>query len=306
MPSIEMIFTQILTIFGYVAVGFAAGKLRIIDPEQRKYLTRICSDLVQPFTILSAASLTVGAAELTNLGIATLVMFGVFVLSSLGMLAATHLTGKAPAERAVFTSVVTYPNATYLGLPLCTALFGTIAILYNAAVIVAFNVLFFTLQYTLFTGRKFSPKNLLTAANVATVIMILMLVAGVRLPAPAETVVKNIGAMITPLSLMIIGVMVSESHILEVIREKRAYLMVVLRNVVIPLISMAVLRVIPIDPTARMCVLVYISCPCAALSVIYAIRCNAEPELCAKTVLLSTIAFAITLPCMLLLGQMAM
>ena len=63
MPSMEMIFTQILTIFLYVAVGFAAGKLRVINPDQRKYLTRICSDLVQPFTILSAASLTIGAVS---------------------------------------------------------------------------------------------------------------------------------------------------------------------------------------------------------------------------------------------------
>lgn len=304
MPSMEMIFIQILTIFGYVAVGFAAGKLGIINPEQRKYLTRICSDLVQPFTILSAASLTIGAMEMQNLGFAILVMFSTFGLTSLISLLVTRR--RSPSERAAFTSLVTYPNGTYLGLPLNTALFGAIAILYNAAIIVAFNVLFFTLQYSLFTGQKFSWKNFLTSANVSTLIMILMLLAGVHFPGPAETVVKNIGAMITPLSLMIIGVMVSENDLLAVLREKRAYLMVALRNLLIPLCAMAVLRLLPMDQTARMCVLVYIACPCAALSIIYAIRFNKEPELCAKTVLLSTLAFTVTLPIIITLGQMVL
>jgi len=304
MPSMEMILTQILTIFGYVLVGFAAGKLGIINPEQRKYLTRICSDLVQPFTILSAASLTIGALELQNLGFAILVMFATFALTSAGALIATRK--RKASERAAFTSLVTYPNGTYLGLPLNTALFGAIAILYNAAIIVAFNVLFFTLQYSLFTGKKFAWKNFLTSANVSTVIMILMLLSGVHFPGPVETVVKNIGAMITPLSLMIIGVMVSESNILEVLKEKRAYLMVLMRNVVIPLAAMGALTLIPMDQTARMCVLVYIACPCAALNIIYAIRFNKEPELCAKTVLLSTLAFSVTLPCIMLLGQMVL
>lgn len=301
MPSMQMIFTQILTIFLYVAVGFAAGKLRIVNPDQRKYLTRICSDLVQPFTILSASSLVISATEMTHLGIATVVMFGMFASTSLCMLIATRR--KSAAERALYTSLATYPNATYLGLPLCTALFGSIAILYNAAVTIAFNVLFFTLQYSLFTGRRFSVKNLLTSANGATLLMLLMLATGLRFPSPVETVVKNIGSMITPLSLIIIGVMISERRILEVLREKRAYGMVLLRNFILPLIAMAVLSIVPIDQTARMCVLVYLSGPCAALSVIYAIRCDVEPELCAKTVLLSTLSFAVSLPCMLLLAQ---
>ena len=64
MPSMDIVLTQILIILLYVAVGFAAGKSGLISPEQRKYLTRICTSLILPFTILSASSQSVSGNEL--------------------------------------------------------------------------------------------------------------------------------------------------------------------------------------------------------------------------------------------------
>lgn len=304
MLSMDMIAVQLLTIFGYVAVGFAAGKLGLISPEQRKYLTRLCSELILPFTILSASSMNAGGSELASLGIAVLVMLALQAAASLAALGVCRGLKKPHAECAAFTSLITYPNATFLGLPLCQALFGDIAILYNAAIIVAFNVLFFTLQYSLFTGRGFRVKNLMTPPTIATVIMIAMLAAGVHFPTPVQTVVGNIGAMITPISLMIIGVMVSESNLLAVLREKRAYVITLIRNFVFPLLTMAALMLVPLDAVAKMCVLVFLSCPCATLTIIYAIQSDSEPELCANAVLMSTLAFAASLPCVVVLGQM--
>ena len=63
--SMQLVLQQILVIFCYVAVGVGAGKLGIIDPEQRKYLTKLCSGLILPFTILSAASMELGAEGLS-------------------------------------------------------------------------------------------------------------------------------------------------------------------------------------------------------------------------------------------------
>ena len=301
--SMGMIFSQIAVIFGYVLVGFAASKLHIINAEQRKYLTRLCSDLILPFTILSATSLDVGGAELAGIGIAAALMFLLMALSSFGMLGFSRLLRRPAPEQAALTSLITYPNATFLGLPLCRALFGDIAILYNASIIIAFNVLFFTLQYSLFTGKGFRIQNLITAPTLSTMLMIVMLALGVHFPTPVQTVVANIGAMITPLSLMIIGVMVAESDLAAVLKEKRAYLITLMRNFLLPLIAMALLALAPLDSAARMCVLVYLACPCATLTIIYAIQSDSEPQLCANTVLLSTLTFALSLPCIIALGQ---
>lgn len=301
--SMSLVFSQILIILLYVAVGFAAGRARLILPEQRKYLSGLCSNLILPFTILSASSQEVGGREMSGMLMAlafTLLVHGAVTASSL---AVHRARGASPAMRATATGLLTYPNCTFLGLPLCRALFGEMALLYNASAMIAFNALFFTVQYSLFTGGEIRLKNLVTPSVLATAALVLMLAAKLHFPAPVQTVCAGVGGMITPLSLIIIGVMLSESDIPAVLREKRSYLIAVLRNLVIPLASMAVLRLLPMDSRTRLCVLVYLACPCATLTSIYAIKYDMEPEFCAHTVLLSTLLFAATLPAIIRVGQ---
>lgn len=301
--SMGLVLQQILIIFGYVAVGVAAGKLGVINPEQRKFLTKLCSSLMLPFTILSAASMEVDGAAFRSLGIALCVMFlvmgGTMAVSSL-VSGALHTERKL---RAAMTSLVTFPNCTFLGLPLCMALFGQTAVLYNCAALVVFNVLFFTVQLPMFTGGKRNLKAVLTVPTIATAVLLVMLALGLHWPAPVQTVVSNIGSMITPMSLIIIGVMLSENDLLAIFREKAVYLVVLLRNFLIPVVTMLLLWAIPLDPEAKLCILVYLSCPCATLTTIYSIQTDTRPELCARAVLFSTIAFAASLPFVIALGQ---
>ncbi len=299
----QLVFSQILIILLYLAVGFVAGRAKLILPEHRKYLSGLCSNLILPFTILSASSQEVGGRELSGMLIALAVMLATFAAVTGASLAVHRARGASPAMRAAATSLLTYPNCTFLGLPLCRALFGDMAVLYNASAMIAFNTLFFTVQYSLFTGGGINLKNLLTPAMLSTVALFVMLTAKLHFPDPVQTVCSGIGAMITPLSLIIIGVMLSESDIAAVLREKRSYLIAALRNLGIPLAAMLVLRLMPMDSQARLCSLVYMACPCATLTGIYAIKHDMEPAFCADTVLLSTLLFSVTLPAIIQIGQ---
>ena len=275
----------------------------MIDPDQRKDLTKLCSGLILPFTILSAASMEVGAEGFRSLGIA----IGIMALTMGGAMAGSLLLFRVfHAEdklRAAMTSLISFPNCTFLGLPLCQALFGEIAVLYNCAALIVFNVLFFTIQMPLFTGGKINLKAILTVPTLATFALLAMLALGIHWPAPVQTVIGSIGSMITPLSLIIIGVMLSENDLTAIFREKAVYLVMALRNFLIPVLAMPVLMAMPMDARDKLCVLVYLSCPCATLTTIYSIQTDTRPELCARSVLFSTICFAISLPAVIAVGQ---
>ena len=299
----SLVFTQILIVLLYVAVGFGAGKLGLIQPEQRKYLSGLCTNLILPFTVLSATSQEVGGPEMAGIMIATGFMAAIYIASTLLTLT-YHRATRAPRPMAVaMTSLVTYPNCTFVGLPLCLALFGDRALVYNAAALVSYNALFFTIQYSLYTGQGMNLRNLITPPVVSTAALIAMLALKLHFPAPVQTICSGIGGMLTPLSLMIIGVMLSESKIAEVLREKRSYVAVLLRNLAVPLIAIPLLKLLPLEFDFRMCVLVFLACPCGTLTSIYAIKCDIEPEFSAHAVLLSTIFFAVTLPMILAIGQ---
>ena len=298
-----LVFRQILCILLYILVGYVAGKIHWIGPELRKDLTTLCANLILPFTILSSSRQTLDAQGFKNLGIAVAVILLVFGLTLAVSLLIHRLRRSGNAIRAASTGLVTFPNCTFLGLPLCQALFGDMGILYNVAALLVFNVLFFVVQYALFTGERFHLRLLLTPGMVSTLILIPMLLLQIHFPDPVQTVVGNIGSMITPLSLIIIGVMMSENRLVSLLTEKKAYMIVVIRNLVIPLLACLLLRIVPLESMEKLCVLIYIACPCATLTSLYAIKADKEPELCGRTVLMSTLFFAVTLPLIIAAGQ---
>ena len=288
MISLDIVLTQILVILLYVVIGFIAGKSKLISPDQRKYLTRICTDLILPFTIVSASSQTVSGSKLLYLGLMTGLVLLMFALVAFISVRISSARGVSEAAKVTTASLLTFPNCTFLGLPLCRALFGDIAVLYNAVFLVAFNILFFTWQISAFTGKKFSLRNLCTLPTIATAVLVVMLALGWHLPDPVQTVASSTGAMITPLSLIIIGVMMSESKLSDILSERRAFLVV--------------FRLVNLEASDKLCMLVYMACPCATLTSIYAIQTGKEPEYAARSVLMSTLFFALTLPAIIWIG----
>ena len=159
------------------------------------------------------------------------------------------------------------------------ALMGEWGTLYGAAGIIAFNLLFFTLQISLFTRQKFHPKIFLTPLNISTLALILMLIFHVHFPRPLQTVCSNIGGITTPMALIIVGVMLADGNLLQIVTEKRAYVISLIRNLICPLIMLVVMALLPLDPNLRMAVLIYVACPVANLTSVYAIQHDMEPAL---------------------------
>lgn len=301
--SMQQVFSQILIIMIYVLVGFCAGKLHLINAAQRKFLSRLCSDLILPFTILSATSQEPDRNDLHDLIVSLILATGILVGTTVLSLLFHKIRKTTQSKAAVITGLLTYPNCTFLGLPLCLALFGEKAILYNAVMIIVFNLLFFTVQYSLFLPGKIELKKLCTPGTLTTLIMIVMVGLGLHFPAPVQTAVSSIGSIISPLSLIIIGVMLSENRLRMIFTQKSSYPVILIRNLLIPVLVALLLKPLPLDVNSKMCMLVYLGCPCATLTSIYAMQLDQEPVLCVNSVLLSTLFFALSLPLIVLIGQ---
>ena len=299
----QLVFSQILIILIYVVIGYCAGKFHLIDPAQRRFLSKLCSDLILPFTILSATSQELSKEDVRNLLIALLLVLGVFLCTTMLSLLYHKIRKAERVRRAAITALITYPNCTFLGLPLCLALFGEQAIFYSAVMIIVFNGLFFTLQYTLYLPGKPDLKKLCTPATIATLLMLVMVATGLHFPTPVQTAVSSIGQVVSPLSLIIIGVMLSENRLRVIFTQKASYIVTGIRNLLIPMLVALLLKPVPLDTASKMCLLVYLSCPCATLTTIYAMQLDQEPVLCVNSVLLSTLSFALTLPLIILIGQ---
>lgn len=194
-----------------MALGYGTRRLGWIRREEISTINKIafriflpcllyynvyCSDLSGSFDPLLMAY-AVGGVLLT---------FGL----SLGY---TLLTEKLPERRGVMIQGMFRSNYVIMGIPVATALLGadqlgTVSILI-AVVVPLFNMLA-VVVLEVFRGQKPKPLHILgqIAKNplvIGSVLGILTLAAGIRLPHILEQTIQNISAIASPLQLFLLG-----------------------------------------------------------------------------------------------------
>ena len=194
-----------------MALGYGTRRLGWIRREEISAINKIafriflpcllyynvyCSDLSGSFDPLLMAY-AVGGVLLT---------FGL----SLGY---TLLTEKLPERRGVMIQGMFRSNYVIMGIPVAAALLGadqlgTVSILI-AVVVPLFNMLS-VVVLEVFRGQKPKPLHILgqIAKNplvIGSVLGILTLAAGIRLPHILEQTIQNISAIASPLQLFLLG-----------------------------------------------------------------------------------------------------
>lgn len=303
--SVAILLQQILIIFLEIGTGIVITKIGIMDDKNGKFLSNLVMTVTLPCTLLASAGIDGGREAVAGMlkGYVVLEIFYIVCICLCLLLSrAMHLTR---GQKAVLVGAAVMPNSAFIGIPLITALLGSEAgALYGAAGIMAYNILFFTYVQHLFDPEaKVSLKAFLTPTNITTAIMVVMLVSGLRLPGILESFCKAMGNTTTPLALIIAGGMLARSDLKKLVTNPLVWLITGLRCLVFPLGFLAVLCLLPLDPTLRMAVLILASCPAGSLTAVLAKQYDTEGELASQAVAHSTLCILISVPLVLSLGS---
>ena len=303
--SVAILLQQILIIFLEIGTGIVITKIGIMDDKNSKFLSNLVMAVTLPCTLLASAGIDGGREAVAGMlkGYVVLEIFYIVCICLCLLLSrAMHLTR---GQKAVLVGAAVMPNSAFIGIPLITALLGSEAgALYGAAGIMAYNILFFTYVQHLFDPEaKVSLKAFLTPTNITTAIMVVMLVSGLRLPGILESFCKAMGNTTTPLALIIAGGMLARSDLKKLVANPLVLLITGLRCLVFPLGFLAVLCLLPLDPTLRMAVLILASCPAGSLTAVLAKQYDTEGELASQAVAHSTLCILISVPLVLSLGS---
>ena len=303
--SVAILLQQILIIFLEIGTGIVITKIGIMDDKNGKFLSNLVMTVTLPCTLLASAGIDGGHEAVAGMlkGYVVLEIFYIVCICLCLLLSrAMHLTR---GQKAVLVGAAVMPNSAFIGIPLITALLGSEAgALYGAAGIMAYNILFFTYVQHLFDPEaKVSLKAFLTPTNITTAIMVVMLVSGLRLPGILESFCKAMGNTTTPLALIIAGGMLARSDLKKLVANPLVWLITGLRCLVFPLGFLAVLCLLPLDPTLRMAVLILASCPAGSLTAVLAKQYDTEGELASQAVSHSTLCILISVLLVLSLGS---
>ena len=194
-----------------MALGYGTRRLGWIRREEISAINKIAFRIFLPCLLYY----NVYCSDLSGSFDPLLMVYAVGgVLLTFGLsLGYTLLTEKLPERRGVMIQGMFRSNYVIMGIPVATALLGadqlgTVSILI-AVVVPLFNMLS-VVVLEVFRGQKPKPLHILgqIAKNplvIGSVLGILTLAAGIRLPHILEQTIQNISAIASPLQLFLLG-----------------------------------------------------------------------------------------------------
>lgn len=304
--SVSILMEQVLILFLEIGVGVLGAKTGVLSDQSSKTLSDLVMRITLPCTLISSANIQAASGStVSQMLLGAVLLLGLYCVSCavcFGIAKLLHLDRK---KRAILVALAVMPNSAFVGIPLCTAVLGEASgMVYSASGILAYNLFFFVYVVQLFQpGKGFEIKSLITPANIATLVMVGMLLSGLRLPSMLQSFVGAVGNCTTPLALIIVGIMLAGSDWRQLLRGRFLYLITLLRCIVFPLAFLGVLRLLGLDNTLSMGVFILASCPAGSLGAVLAKQHNVEPELASQAVAQSTLFILISVPALLMLAS---
>jgi predicted permease len=312
-----VVFGRVAGVFAMVLLGFVANRVGWLPSESGKYLSKIVVNIAAPCAVLHSMSvqkMSGGALVLVSEIIA--VSFGALLFSWLCSLPIVALLRVQKENRGVYRSFVIFSNNGFMGFPVVLAVFGATGLFY----IILANISAILLQYTLCIAlikrdaaarlrrvpQKESLKNRLKAVFDVPLDAALISLAIFLLQIPVHESLRDIfssvGAMMAPLSMIIIGIQLAQSNFRDALLNPRLIVISAVRLALMPFLIFLALKFVNIDSLVRCVIILSFAMPCAVLPAVFAQEYGADAKIAAEGAFLSTMFSMASLPiaCILL------
>ena len=288
-----------------IVVGFFSRRRRLLDDNHAKSFSDLLMNITLPCTVF-ISFMRPFSTELLVESLATFIITGIiFVAGGYIGLFVAKLTKASAGEVQGLRFGSAFGNVAFMGIPIVSAVFGDEGLIYVSMTIASFNLLVFTHGVRMFDN---APKNInlkaliiKTPALPALFLGFIFFVTGIRLPPSLEGGIGMIASMTTPLSMILIGMILAKQRLKDALMDIKMMPPVCVRLVIVPLLSFFILRIFISNPLMLDVIITLMAMPPAAVTVIFAEQYEADGMAAARFVVVSTIVCVVTVPLISLL-----
>ena len=201
----------------FIAVGYAARKLKVIPDGFDKMLSRFVLAIPLPCMIIDSFHLDFNMEDLLNcptiLGLAVLSLIVSFLIAQ-PIYIKMRRTGIAKATRFALM----FTNFTFFGLAVVSELYGAQGVCYYVIFTLPVRVVFYGAAPMMLgekgqhPGVKATIKQFLCEPVVAVFIGFFLYVTQLKLPVVVSSVLSGLGDMASPLGLMLCGTIIADAQ----------------------------------------------------------------------------------------------
>lgn len=301
-----------LILMALMSVGYFMGWRRWMGPSEKKFLSKYIVNIAVPCTCVTGLLSNLSHDMLLQAGIMLISVVVGIVLTMLLAVALAQLLHIPHNRWGVFVVMTGLSNTLFIGLPVCTQLFGDACLPYvmiyylgNTSFLQSVGIMLIqrsgTAEGTRTTVLGFL-KNLLSKPPILAVIFaILMLVLDLHLPPVVMKFAGYIGDTVSPLALIYCGYIIWEVGLKNLRLLPGLPTMLVVRLVVSPVICWGICHLFGISGLALQVFIVESALPVVSQVPVLSGAFGADEQYAATGACLSTLASFLSIPILMVL-----
>ena len=296
-----------LVLLMLMAVGYFMGVWGWMTATEKRFISKFIINIAVPCNCLVGLLDNLDRSSLAQAGLMVVAGFaGIGASMAIAVAAAALL--RLPRERwGVFVAMAGLSNTIFIGIPVCTQLFGEACMPYlmlyylgNTSVLQSAGILLVERAGSKVTReRGVLPflRNLFTKPPILMVIFsVLLLVLGLRPPEPVMKFAGYVSGSVSPLALIYCGFIVYEVGLKNLRFSRGLPTMLVIRLFIAPIICMAMCNLFGMSGLARNVFIVESALPVVSQVTVMAGKFGADEKYAAAGATLSTLGSFVTIP----------
>lgn len=311
---------SIIPIVLLIALGYILKGRGMFNDTFSSNLSRLIMSVILPAGVFVSVLHHMQTSDLWDLRYGLLVVGLTYLVSYIVAFIMMKVLRVPPGRRGIFINMVVNDNCLFIGLPVQIALFGPEALPYFLLYYIGNTISVWMVGVFLIemdplpqnssatgesvrpSGHKFSWKKLLPPPLMGFIVALIFLYAQIPLPTILHNTLNYLGDMVTPLSLLYIGIVLHDAGLKSMALNKDSLGGIFGRFVIAPLIMFGVIITvryiggITLEPIAMITFIVQSAGPVIAVLPIVANESGADLPFATGLVMISTILFVFVIP----------
>lgn len=285
-----------LMMFLLVGIGFFVRKKGIIGGTARKELVNFCLYITLPFNIFHSFRMDWDSGMLAAFLEVLLLSIGYNVISIFISFLFYHRSEFRRQKPLRYGTIVS--NGGFLGNPVIEGIYGMEGLFYASVFMLPVRIVMWSIGTSCFLkgSRENLVKKVLTHPCIAAIYLgLAAMISGIEFPVFLENTVTGISSCNTPLSMMLIGMMLAEMDPKGMLDRTMAFYTAV-RLVLIPAVIFGITRFLPISPLLRGITVIIAGMPAPVTTALLSAKYDGDEKYATAMIFVTTVLSLVTLP----------
>ncbi|MBE6548096.1 MAG: hypothetical protein E7667_04375 [Ruminococcaceae bacterium] len=301
---------QTAFLFGFIIIGYILAKLRILPDSAAAVLSKLENSVFIPALILGTFIRNFTVERIRSAWKLLAISFGIAFIAIVLAILFSKLLTKDKYIRNIYTYGLAFSNFGFMGNAIISSLFPRVFFEY-----LIFTLPLWILIYIWGVPRllmadsekkqtfKESLKNFVNPIFISMPIGMIIGLIGLPLPEWITSLVDVAGSCMSPIAMILTGIVVSSISLKKTFTNVRIYIVSVIRLIILPGIFIAVTQFIKMPPAMYICALCSLAMPLGLNTIVIPSALGKDTSVAAGMAVISHLLACITIPLIFALSQ---